>query len=61
MNESVESDALVIPSRRGRPVAGLPPALVTRSFSARNLNLSTCSSSRKPVSPTSSTFTQRII
>jgi len=26
MNESVESDAFVIPSSSGRPVAGRPPA-----------------------------------
>jgi hypothetical protein len=29
MNESVESDAFVIPSSTGRPVAGRPPAAIT--------------------------------
>ena len=40
MNESVESDALVMPRSSGRPVAGLPPSLITRSFSSRKWNLS---------------------
>src|SRR5689334_18679277 len=61
MNESVESDALVIPRSSGRPVAGRPPSAITRSFSSRKRNLSTCSSRRNVVSPTSSTLTQRII
>ena len=42
MNESVESDALVMPSSSGRPVAGLPPCAMTRSFSSRKRNLSIC-------------------
>ena len=46
MNESVESDALVMPSSNGRPVAGRPPSLMMRSFSSRKRNLSTCSSRR---------------
>src|SRR5208283_3870462 len=58
MNESVESEAFVMPRSSGRPVAGLPPSLITRSFSSRNANLSSCSSSRNRVSPTSSTFSQ---
>ena len=61
MNESVESDAFVMPSSSGRPVAGRPLAFNTRSFSSRKRNLSTCSSIRNSVSPTSSTRTQRII
>ena len=61
MNESVESDAFVMPSSSGRPVAGLPPFDIVFSFSARKRKRSTTSSSRKVVSPTSSTFTQRII
>src|SRR5947208_2029921 len=61
MNESVDSDALVIPSSSGRPCAGRPSALITRSFSSRKRNLSTCSSTRNSVSPTSSIFTHRII
>jgi len=61
MNESVESEALVIPRRSGRPVAGRPPSAIMRSFSSRKRNLSTCSSRRNVVSPTSSTLTQRII
>ena len=36
MNESVESDAFVIPSSSGRPVAGRPPLAITRSFSSMN-------------------------
>ena len=46
MNESVESEALVMPSSNGRPVAGRPPCAITRSFSSRKWNLSTCCSSR---------------
>ena len=50
MNESVESDALVIPSSSGcAAVAGRPPCPITRSFSSRNRNLSTCSSIRNRV------------
>ena len=61
MKESVDSEALVIPSSSGRPVAGWPPSAMTRSFSVRNRDRSTCSSIRKSVLPTSSIFTQRII
>ena len=62
MNDSVDSDALVIPSSTGRPSAGRPPSESTRSFSSRNRNLSTTSSIRNSVSPTSfSIFTHRII
>jgi hypothetical protein len=61
MNESVESDAFVIPSNSGRPVAGRPPLAMTRSFSSMNRKRSTCSSIRNSVSPTSSIFTHRII
>ena len=61
MNESVESDALVMPSSIGRPIAGCPPAAPTRSFSSSNRKRSTCSSIRNSVSPTSSIFTLRII
>ncbi len=61
MNDSVDSDAFVIPSSSGRPVAGRPPSAITRSFSSRKRNLSTCSSMRNSVSPTSSIFTQRSI
>src|SRR5207237_63335 len=60
MNESVESEAFVMPSSSGRPVAGRPPSLMTRSFSSANANLSTCSSRRNFVSPTSSTLRQRV-
>ena len=41
MNESVDSDAFVMPSSSGRPWAGRPPAASTRSFSSRKRNLST--------------------
>ncbi len=61
MNESVESDALVMPSSIGRPLAGCLPSVSTRSFSSRNRNRSTTSSTRNSVSPTSSIFTHRII
>ncbi len=61
MNESVESDAFVMPSSSGRPFAGSPPPASTRSFSSWKRNLSTCSSMRNSVSPTSSIFTQRSI
>ena len=61
MNESVESDALVMPSSIGRPFAGTPPDVTTRSFSSMNRNRSTTSSIRNSVSPTSSIFTHRII
>src|SRR5438876_10931291 len=36
MNESVESEAFVMPSSSGRPVAGRPPSLMTRSFAEEN-------------------------
>ncbi len=61
MNESVESDAFVIPSSRGRPLAGLPPSSSTRLFSRWKRKRSTCSPTTNSVSPTSSTFTHRII
>ena len=61
MNESVESDALVMSSSTALPRAGRPPAATTWSFSSRNRNLSTTSSGRNSVSPISSTRTQRII
>ena len=61
MNESVESEAFVMPSSIGRAVDGWPPAAMTRSFSSSNRKRSTCSSIRKSVSPTSSIFTLRII
>src|SRR5467141_3528628 len=35
MNESVESEAVVMASSKGRPVAGRPPSPMTRSFSSR--------------------------
>ena len=61
MNDSVESDALVIPRSSGSPVAGFPPVSVTRAFSASKCPFSTCSSMRKVVSPTSLTRTRRSI
>jgi len=39
MNESVESEALVMPRSSGRPVAGRPPSPMMRSFSSRKRNL----------------------
>lgn len=41
-NDSVDSDALVIPNTIGYAVAGRPPLPMTRSFSMKR-NLSTCS------------------
>src|SRR5690349_14613928 len=61
MNESVDNEALVMPSRIALPSAGRPPASDTRRFSERNLHLSTTSSGRNSVSPMSSILTQRII
>src|SRR6476659_3314444 len=61
MNESVESEALVIPISFALPCAGRPPASSTFWFSARNLNLSTISLGRNSESPMSSTSIQRIM
>ncbi len=41
MNESVESDAFVMPSRRGVPSAGSPPRFITYSFSSMKRKRST--------------------
>ena len=46
MKESVENDALVIPSSNGRPVAGLPPWAMAFSFSSRKLEFVDLLSSR---------------
>ena len=61
MNESVLSEALVIPSSTGWPLAAFLPSAVRRLFSFMKRKRSTTSSIRKALSPTSSTFTQRII
>ena len=53
MNDSVDSDALVMPSSSGSAIAGWPPRAITFSFSRSNMCFSTCSSTRKLVSPTS--------
>ena len=53
MNESVESDAFVMPSSSGSACDGSPSSAATRSFSSVKRKRSTCSSSRKSVSPTS--------
>src|SRR5450759_2147756 len=50
MNESVESEALVMPRSRGTPSAGSPPRFMTFSFSSMKRKRSTCSSTRKSVS-----------
>ena len=42
MKLSVESDALVMPSRSERPMAGLPPDINTRWFSALKRKRSVC-------------------
>ena len=61
MKLSVESDALVMPSRIGFAVAGRLPCATTRSFSSWNTNLSTSSPTTNSVSPTSSIRTRRSI
>src|ERR1700694_468727 len=49
MNDSVESDAFVMPSSSGVPSAGSPPRAITFSFSSRKRKRSTCSSTRKSI------------
>jgi len=61
MNESVDSDAFVMPSSSGVPSAGSPPRFITFSFSSMKRKRSTCSSTRKSVSPTRVTRTERSI
>ncbi len=61
MNESVESEALVMPSSSGWPAAGLSPWDSSRRFSWWKRKRSTTSSTRNSLSPTSLTLTQRII
>ena len=51
MNDSVDSDAFVMPSSSGSPLAGVPPFCMMRSFSSSKMCFSTCSSTRKFVSP----------
>ena len=58
---SVASDALVIPSRTGRAVAGSLPWAIARAFSSSSAKMSTSSPGRNSVSPGSSTFTRRSI
>ena len=57
MNDWVVRLALVMPNSRGSAVAGFPLRRITRSFSSRNVSLSTASASRKLVSPGSVTRT----
>jgi len=61
MNDSVASDALVMPSRIGSMMAGSLPPLVTRSLASSTRARSICSPRRKPVSPVSATSTLRSI
>jgi len=61
MNDSVDSDAFVMPSSSGVPSAGSPPRFITFSFSSMKRKRSTCSSTRKSVSPTRVTRTLRSI
>ena len=61
MKLSVLRALLVMPRRSGLALAGLPPFFITFSFSSWKMNLSTCSSTRNSVSPTSSTLIQRSI
>src|SRR5581483_4670141 len=61
MNDSVESEAFVMPSSSGSATEGCPSAVSARSFSSWKRKRSTCSSSRNSVSPTSLIRTQRSI
>jgi hypothetical protein len=61
MKLSVERLALVMPSRIASAMAGRPPRSRMRSFSFSKMCFSTCSSTRKFVSPTSLTRTRRSI
>ena len=56
MKESVESDALVMPSSSGSAIAGSFPASIIRRLVSSNTTFSTCSATRKSVSPTSRDF-----
>ena len=61
MKDSLWSEALVMPSRRGSARAGLPPDSMTFRFFLRNRNLSMTAPGRRSVSPGSSTRTYRSI
>ena len=61
MNDSLCSEALVMPSSSGSARAGLPPASITLRFFLRKRNLSTTAPGRRSVSPGSSTRTLRSI
>jgi len=61
MNDSVESEALVMPNSSGSPTAGRRPLFIAFSFSSSKSHFSTCSSTRNSVSPTSETRTRRSI
>src|SRR5881409_2456288 len=47
MNESVDSEALVMPSSSGRSLGAFLPEFLMRSFSAMNRNLSTTDPARQ--------------
>src|SRR2546425_829714 len=57
MNDCVVRLDLVMPSSNGSLVAGFPPFFTARSFTSRNVSLSTFSPSRNSVSPGSTTRT----
>src|SRR5216117_3089863 len=57
MNDCVVRLDLVMPRSNGSLVAGLPPFFTARSFTSRNVSLSTFSPSRNSVSPGSTTRT----
>ena len=61
MKLSVESDALVMPSKSGSPWAGAARSHAHARSLRSKMYFSTCSSDRKPVSPTSITRTRRSI
>ena len=61
MNESVDSEALVMPSSTLSYEAGRLPSASTRSFSFSSSERSTCSPGMNSVSPASTMFTRRSI
>ncbi|CPH89284.1 Uncharacterised protein [Bordetella pertussis] len=61
MNESVDSEALVIPSSTLSYEAGRLSSATTRSFSLSSSERSTCSPGMNSVSPGSTMFTRRSI
>ncbi len=61
MNESVDSEALVMPSRTFSYTAGRPPLAIALSFSSSSSERSTCSPGMNGASPASTICTRRNI